>query len=223
MIVTAIGSNNDATTALQIEQGQAGALANAIATNATRMGRLTAAVKPINLFQVNPTLVTGAANLEVNGGNSNYHGMQVEVRRRMSSGLLVQASYVWSHSISNEGSQGIAGSYNTLRNVGYDKGPSPFDIRQAVKMNWVYELPFGSKRHFLGRVGNPVARKALEGWELASVTRVQSGAPVRLTSGRNPFNQSDGGVILHNMTASDLQDMMSIRKLDLAATSSSKA
>src|SRR5262249_44194623 len=52
MIVTAIASNNDATTALQIEQGQAGALANAIATNTTRMGRLTAPAvgKPTNLF-----------------------------------------------------------------------------------------------------------------------------------------------------------------------------
>src|SRR6185369_5451573 len=51
MIVTAIGSNNDATTALQIEQGQAGALAAGIATNSTRIGRLTAAGKPVNLFQ----------------------------------------------------------------------------------------------------------------------------------------------------------------------------
>jgi hypothetical protein len=221
MIVTAIGSNNDATTALQIEQGNAGALANAIATNATRINRLTAAGKPLNLFLVNPTLLNGTATLTVNGGNSNYHGMQVELQRRMSKGVLAQVSYVWSHSISNEGSQGIAGSFNTLRNVGYDKGPSPFDIRQAVKMNWVYELPFGPKRYFLGRVGSPVARKAIEGWELASVTRVQSGAPVRLTSGRNPFNQMDGGVILHNLTAGQLQDMMSIRKVNLAATTTS--
>ena len=63
MIVTAIGSNNDATTASQIEQGQAGALANGIATNATRMARLTAAGKPVNLFQVNPTLGSGSALL----------------------------------------------------------------------------------------------------------------------------------------------------------------
>jgi hypothetical protein len=221
MIVTAIGSNNDATTALQIEQGQAGALANAIATNATRMSRLTAAGKPINLFQVNPTLGSGSALLEVNGGNTNYNGLQLEVRRRMSKGLLLQATYVWSHSISNEQSQGIAGSYTTLRNVGYDKGPSPFDIRQAIKMNWVYELPFGPKRRFLNQIGNPIARKAMEGWELASVTRLQSGSPIRLTSGRDTFNQNDSGVILHNITASQLQSMMSIRKITLAATATS--
>jgi hypothetical protein len=223
IITTAIGSNNDATTALQIEQGQASALANGIATNATRMVRLTAIGKPINMFLVNPTLLSGSALLEVNGGNTNYHSLQIEGQRRMSKGLLLQMSYVWSHAISNEYTQGIGGSYTTLRGVGYDKGPSPFDIRHAVKMNWVYELPFGPKRHFLGHIGNPVARKAAEGWELASVTRLQSGSPIRLTSGRSTFNQNDSGVILHNMTVSQLQSMMSIRKINLPATATSPA
>jgi hypothetical protein len=216
MIVTALASNNDSTSALQIEQGQAGALANAIATNATRMARLSGAGYPVNLFQVNPTSVSGMALLETNGGNTNYHGLQLELRRRMSKGLLVQGSYVWSHSISNEQSQGIAASYTTFRDVGYDKGPSPFDIRHAIKLNWVYELPIGMKHRFLGNVTNPIARKALEGWQLASVTRVQSGSPIRLTSGRFTQNQNDAGVILHNLTASQLQSMMSIRKVTLA-------
>jgi hypothetical protein len=220
MIVTALASNNDSTSALQIEQGQAGALANAIATNTTRMGRLTGAGYPINLFLVNPAAVSataanGSALLETNGGNTNYHGLQIELRRRMSKGLLVQGSYVWSHSISNEQSQGIAGNYTTFRDVGYDKGPSPFDIRHAIKLNWVYELPIGVRHRLLGNVTNPIARKALEGWQLASVTRLQSGSPIRLTSGRFTQNQYDSGVILHNITASQLQSMMSIRKTTL--------
>src|SRR6185369_15309298 len=223
LIFTALAANNDATSALQIEQGQAGALANAIATNAARMTRLTAAGQPINMFQVNPTLTTGAANLEVNGGNTNYHGLQVELKRRMSKGLLFQGSYVWSHSISNEQSQGIGGSYTSLRDVGYDKSASPFDIRQAVKMNWVYELPFGPRHHFFANVSSPIIRKALEGWQLASVTRLQSGSPIRLTSGRNTYNQNDSGVILHNMTMSQLQGMMAIRKTNVAATATSPA
>jgi hypothetical protein len=133
----------------------------------------------------------------------------------MSKGLLFQASYVWSHSIGNEQSQGVAGSFTTLRDVGYDKGPSPFDIRHAVKMNWVYELPLGPKKRFLGGLSNPLVNKALEGWQLASVTRVQSGSPIRLTSGRLTVNQNESGVILHNLTASQLQEMMAIRKVTL--------
>jgi hypothetical protein len=186
-------------------------LANTIATTATNLNRLVAAGYPVNLFQVNPT-INAAANLLMNGGNSNYNGLQVEARRRMSFGLLFQASYVWSHSISNELSQGRAGSYTTLRDVGYDKNPSPYDIRSALKLNWIYELPFGSKRHFLGNIQNPVGRKLLEGWEIASVGRIQSGSPIKLNSGRATFNQNESGVILHNITASQLQGMMAIRK-----------
>src|ERR1017187_10226204 len=36
--------------------------------------------------------------------------------------------------------------------------PSRTDIRQALKLNWVYELPFGSKCHFLGNVHNPASQ-----------------------------------------------------------------
>ena len=53
------------------------------------------------------------------------------------------------------------------------------------------------------------------------MTRLQSGSPIRLTSGRTTLNQNDSGVILHNITASQLQDMMSIRKVTLAATANS--
>lgn len=212
IIQTALNTTNDTTTATRLAQGQAGALANTIATTAADMNRLVAAGKPVNMFLVNPTLLNGMALLEVNGGNSSYNGLQVEVIRRLSKGLLTQASYTWAHSISNEYSNGIAGTYTTLRNYSYDKGPSPYDIRQAIKLNWIYELPFGSRRRFLGHVNNPVARRVLEGWEVASVTRIQSGTPLLFNSGRMTVNGRDSGVILHNMTMDQLQGMMSIRK-----------
>jgi hypothetical protein len=211
IIATALNSNNDTTTATQIAQGQAGALANAIATNATRMTRLTNAGKPANFFQVNP-LGGGSALVIENAGHTHYHGLQTEVRKRMSKGLLFQGSYVWSHATSNEFTNGVAGSFTTLRNQNLDKGPSPYDIRHALKMNWIYELPFGAKRHYLNGHYNAFARKALEGWEIASVTRVQSGSPIRLISNRATFDQAESGVVLHNITYGQLQDMMHITK-----------
>ncbi len=220
IISLAIGTNNDTITATQIAQGQAGALAGAIATNATRMAKLTAAGRPANFFQVNPLAGgTGSALLVVNAGHTHYNGLQTEIRQRMSKGLLFQGSYVWSHATGNEFSNGIAGSFSTLRNYGLDKGPSPYDIRHALKMNWIYELPFGPKRHYLNGHYNAIARKALEGWEIASVTRVQSGSPIRLLSNRATFNfnnqltnNGDAGVVLHNISYSQLQDMMHITK-----------
>ncbi len=211
IIATALASNTDATSATQIAQAQAGALANAIATNATRMARLTAAGRPANLFQVNP-LGGGTSTVTGNFGSTSYDGLQVEVRRRFSNGLLAQGSYVWSHSIANEFVQGIGAGFTTIRDYNLDKSPSPYDVRQALKMNWIYELPFGPGRHYLGSVHNAFARKALEGWGLASVGRISSGSPIRLTSGRATFNQNESGVVLYNMTMGQLQDQMQIRK-----------
>jgi hypothetical protein len=187
-------------------------VANNIATNATRMNNLTRAGYPANLFRVNPTTVGGNANLYINGGSSTYHAFQTEVRRRLSAGLLVQGSYAWAKGLSNFFGEGVGGSFNTLRNGTLDRSPSPWDIRHAIKLNWIYELPIGPRKRYMAGMQNGFMRKALEGWEIASVTRLQSGTPLRLTGGRGTFNQNDAGVVLYNMTARELQDALAIRK-----------
>ena len=41
----------------------------------------------------------------------------------------------------------------TFRSNLNDKGPSPWDIRHGLKLNYVYEMPFGKGKRFLGGVG----------------------------------------------------------------------
>jgi len=196
IITTAIGSNTDQTTITQLQQAQAGATANAIAGNATRMTNLTKAGYPINLFQVNPN--NGGASTELtNRLSSTYNSGQVEMRRRLAAGLQVQASYAFSKSLT-------AANELTLRNWGGMKGPSTFDIRHGIKATWIYQLPIGQGRPLLNGV-HGVAGKIIGGWEIAGVGRLQSGTPMNILSGRDTFNQADGGVVLHNMTAKDLQ------------------
>ncbi len=226
LIQTALGTTSDTNIATQIARGQAGTLATSIATNAQRMDRLaTAGCRgpdgtprgcPPNLFMVNPTVVNGGASLMINGGHTTYHALQVEVRRRMSEGLLLQGSYTWAKALSNEFTNGVGGSFTTLRNPRLDKGVSPWDIRHAVKLNWIYELPFGGRQRLLGSIQNSFLRKAAEGWEVAAVTRIQSGSPELLTGGRGTFNDDDAGVVLHNLTARELQQMVRVRKVTAA-------
>ena len=73
-------------------------------------------------------------------------------------------------------------------------------------------MPFGPGKRLLGNV-HGIAGKMFEGWETAGVVRVQSGTPFFL-NGLATFNQvtSNTGVVLHNMTSSDLQNMVNIRK-----------
>lgn len=201
ILTTALGTSTDQTTATQLQQGQAGATANAIATNATRMTNLTKAGYPINLFQVNPNN-GGAANMASNRNSSTYNSLQIEVRRRLSSGLQVQASYAFSKSLTNSNSP-------TLRDWGGEKGPSTFDIRHGIKATWIYQLPFGSGRPLLNSA-HGVLDRIVGGWELAGVGRLQSGTPTNLLSGRLTFNQNDGGVVLHNITTKQLQEQMGL-------------
>ena len=221
VLSTALGTTIDQTTATQLVQGQAGATANAIASNATRMNNLMKAGYPANFFIANPTVLNGGAFLVTNGGSSTYNALQVELRRRMVKGVQVQGSYTWGKALSDmdASSSSVFSQPSTLRNPGLDKGPSPWDIRHAFKFNWIYGLPFGPGRRFLSSFQNPIVRKALEGWEIAGVARIQSGSPAYLRSGRQTFNaasgqsnSADAGVVLHNLTASQLQSMVSIRK-----------
>ncbi len=145
ILSTALGTTTDQTTATYLVQGQAGASANAIATNASRMANLVKAGYPVNLFQVNPIFAN--ANELVNAGSSTYNSGQIEIRRRLSGGLQVQGSYAYSKSLTNE-NNGTAINDPTLRNIGGEKGPSAFDIRNAFKFTWIYELPFGKGRRF---------------------------------------------------------------------------
>jgi len=196
-------------------RGQAGDLANTISSSATNMARLRAAGYPANLFTANPTTVNGAANLTTNRGGTTYNALQVEMRRRFTKGVLIGASYTWSHSLST-------GNLLTLRDLGTDNGyttPSAFDIRHALKLNWIYELPFGKKHRMLGSLNNPILRTAVSGWQFSGVSRVQSGTPSLLTGGRGTYLPGDNGVNLHNITTSQLQGLISIRKASTVSAS----
>lgn len=237
IIRTALDTTADTPTATAIRRGEAGRVAHAIASSATRMDRLIRAglvpsvtvpdpnnpsrrLSLSNYFLANPTAsigtglpATGEAFLMDNGAGDTYNALQVELRRRMSKGLLIQGSYVWSKSMTNffANSSAVFSQPTTLRNLEYDKGPSPFDIRHGFKIDWLYELPFGPGRYFLnGRI--PVLGKLLEGWQWGGVARIQSGSPLLLTSGRFTFNNRDSGVVLHNITRNQLQKLVNIRK-----------
>jgi Carboxypeptidase regulatory-like domain len=182
--------------------GLAGTLSNVLNPFAAR---LTAAGYPANIFLVNPDAQFGGAFITDNGQQTWYDGMQIELRRRMAQGLLLQANYTWSKSQTNwypaaTGSQTATNNYVTLRDLSLSKRLSPYDIRHAFKVNWIYELPFGRGKTFLDGASG-LTDHLLGGWEFHGTARVQSGRPFRL-----------GNIQLVGMTADELQDAVEIRK-----------
>jgi hypothetical protein len=148
----------------------------------------------------------------MNGGDSWFNSFQVEVRRRMSKGLLLQGSYTFSKAESSffQSSSDAYQQYRTLRYPGLNKGLSPWDVTHAFKANWIYELPFGAGQRW--SPDSSVLNKVVEGWQFQGIARVQTGGPLLLTGGRQTFNSLDAGILLVNMTQKDLEKMVKIRK-----------
>ena len=220
ILSTALGTTTDTTTATYLQRGEAGGSAYAIATNVTRMNNLMKAGYPANFFRVNP-YTTAADYLLKNGGASTYDALQVELRKRFARGLLLQGNYVWGKALSNmnASAEDDLSEPQTLRNEGLSKGPSPWDIRQSLKFNYIYELPWGPGRRWLSHPSHFLARKLVEGWDFAGYAMAETGSPALLRSGRDTVNgndnisaSSDSGVVLHNITRQQLQDMVSINK-----------
>jgi hypothetical protein len=214
ILQTALGSlTNSSSYATYIRQNRAGSLANVIYNNATYMGRLVSAGYPANLFIVNPSVASGGSYIITDWGKSYYDSGVIEYRRRFAQGLQLQANYVLSKSLADgaTASSYVYSEPTTFRNLGLDKGPASFDIRHAFKLNFIYELPFGSGKPFLSG-GNGVLKAIAEGWQLSGIERTQSGSPSQVTSGRTSMNGSEAGVVLMNMNTSQLQSMVSVYK-----------
>ncbi len=111
---------------------------------------------------------TGAITSYQPVGYSQYNGLQTELKRRYSNGLLFQASYTWSHDIDNSTAE-VASSYLTPRrpqdflNLAAEKASSALDHRQRGVLSVVYDAPFfkSSQNWFMKNiVGN---------WEIAPI------------------------------------------------------
>lgn len=175
--------------------------ANILQVNSSLFGaNAKAAGIPANFFLVNPG-VAGAFVVD-NSNRSYYDALQVEFRRRLFHGLLVDASYVFSKSLTNyyASSPSTFKNFVSLHDPGLDRGLSPFDITQTFKTRFIYDLPVGEGHHLID-TKNGLVNRLVSQWTVAGTIRIQSGTPFSL-----------GNVQLLGMTREDLQDSISIRK-----------
>jgi len=154
---------------------------------------------PVNLFVVNPGKRGGAFEIG-NGGQSWYDAATFEYRRRLSRGLLVQSNYTFGKALSNEfaSSSVVFDQPATLRDYHLRKDVSPFDITQAFKTNFIYELPFGRGKQFFGDAKG-IVNGFLGDWVFNGNVRIQSGSAF-----------SFGNVQLVGMTKKDLQKAIGV-------------
>src|SRR5205807_287198 len=126
-----------------------------------------------------------------NLGFSSYEGMQLEASRRFRSDFFFQASYVFSKNLGlTNGPPGIPvfplGFYSRplsdRYNERYDRGNLGGSRHQRFLLTGLFPLPFGKGRHF-GEHWGTLPNLIAGGWELSTVTTVESGPYVTPTIG----------------------------------------
>ena len=103
--------------------------------------------------------------------NSAYHSFQAEVSRRFVHGVQLLAAYTWSKSIDNASS--FENSINPV-NPSSPRSLSLFDARQRFVLSEYWRIPDRSLSNWTRYLAN--------GWAISSITTLQSGFPIRITS-----------------------------------------
>lgn len=132
----------------------------------------------------------GRMRFRVSDGTSDYKGMTIGLTRRMSSGLQAQVSYTLSKSV-DDGASALGGNDFTNEGAGgrylyeKDRGPSPFDVRNALVTSVNYMLPFGASATGIRGV-------LVQGWTVGTLVRYRSGYPFSAFSGVDTGLQVQG-------------------------------
>ncbi len=161
--------------------------------NLTRRNNALAAGLPANFFIPNPRV----NNVDVtdSGAFSDYHALQIDLRRRLSKGLSASVNYQYAH---ERGSAFDGFSYGRVMVNGAN-------VRHAIKGQWDWTIPVGRGQRF-GANMHPVLDAILGGWSMNGVGRIQARV------------MNFGNVRLVGMSVDELTDMYKFYRRTNAST-----
>ena len=131
-----------------------------------------------------PNTSIGSDNFRTNAFGSNYHALQVSLRKNYSFGLQLNANYTYGKTL-DELSDAFrakgSGAFNACAladcsNVHYNYGPADFDVRHRAVVSYDYDLPIAKGSRWLG------------GWQLNGIFSWQTGVPIPVFDLNNDLN-----------------------------------
>jgi hypothetical protein len=115
-------------------------------------------------------------------GYSNYNAMNLKMEHRNTQGA-VTAIYTWARSLDDKSAAAGVGATGTgyqgfrdNHNPQADYGPSDFNVDQRFVASYIYDLPVGRGKKFLGNA-NTLENLVVGGWETTGITTFQKGFP----------------------------------------------
>jgi hypothetical protein len=127
-------------------------------------------------------------------GISSYHGLEVDVNRRLGHGLQFRGVYTFSKSLDDGDNMNTSVATNSPAFVAnplqpkFDYGRASFDVRHSAVIHATYDLPFGrgDDSH-----AHPWVERLIGNWQLSGIQTVQSGLPFTPQLSYNPSNDGD--------------------------------
>ncbi len=126
------------------------------------------------LDQIRPYRGYQSINMVTPQFNSNYNSLQALAQRRFGTTSQINVAYTWAKNLTDNQTDRSTAPENSFNNR-LDRGRATLDRRQIFTANYIYDLPFFSKRHDL-------AGHVLGGWEVSGIVTLQTGLPFTLTT-----------------------------------------
>jgi outer membrane receptor protein involved in Fe transport len=136
------------------------------------------------LYQPNSDF-TGEFVLTRDDAFSNYHALQVQFRRTISTSLQALLNYSWAHSLDNSSNDQVIGLSNTVVSAARDYASSDFDVRQSFSGAISYSIPTALQSGALSSLTRD--------WSIESVVVARTGFPFNaVVVGTSP---DPGGIV----------------------------
>ncbi|MGH9503392.1 MAG: carboxypeptidase regulatory-like domain-containing protein [Terriglobales bacterium] len=105
-----------------------------------------------------------------------YNAFQASLNKRFANGFNFLAAYTFARNLGNADGN-VGGFIQNSYRADLEHGPVAPDLRHRFAISYLYELPFGPGRPFLGDMGG-IADAFFGGWQVAGITSFQSGEAV---------------------------------------------
>jgi Carboxypeptidase regulatory-like domain len=128
---------------------------------------------------------------------SNYNALQTKIEKRFSSGGTVLATYTWAKDMGTADTQtGFQeavqpGEVQDWNNLGAEYAQLSYNVPQRFVAAYVYDLPFGKGKRFLGNETG-VVDKVVSGWGVDGITTYALGFPLIFTAQPTFISQQFG-------------------------------
>jgi len=161
----------------QLSQGSAlqKSVANPFYGNSAMTGSLAASTTTAGQLLLKYPQFSNVEIYHLMGGDSQYDGLQITLNKRMSSGLQLSGSYVWSKNFDQNSAH-----QNSFKPKA-DYAISAQDINQRVVVSYIYKLPFGRNQRRLFSLPT-WGDDLIGGWQINGITTIQGGQPLQVTA-----------------------------------------